>query len=93
MSPAHSASAEHLVSQWLSAGHSPGDQGEARPQLASCKAPITMVNGPFLHPELMLSLPEAVTESLQKKTGIDCSPTPSHLLPHWRSVSAVNKMD
>lgn len=41
------ASVEHLVSQWLSAGCSPGDQGEARPQLASCTAPVTLL---MLHP-------------------------------------------
>lgn len=92
-SPAGLASVEHLVSQWLSAGCSPGDQVEARPQLASCMAPVTLVNAPTFHSQLMLSLPEAVMGSLWSKTGIDCSPTSPYLLPHWRSVSAVNKMD
>ena len=92
-SPAGLASVDHLVSQQLSAGRSPGDQGAARPQLASCMAPVTLVNAPSFHPELMLSLPEVVTGSLRSKTGIDCNPTPPRLVPHWRSASAVNKMD
>lgn len=75
--PVGLASVDHLVYHWLSAGCSPGDQKQAKLQLASCIVPETLVNAPTFHLQLMLHLPEAVIKSLWSKTGISCSPSPS----------------
>lgn len=48
------ASVEHLLSQCFSAGCSPADQGEARPQLASHPSPAALANAPSAHLQLLL---------------------------------------